>query len=80
MHPGHNRLLLTCIATAMKNVEYLGFTFSKRLIDVLQTLSVDEFLGMYHPLVDDLKSLVGANVVFRPMYPASSGAQRGGCG
>ncbi|MEC0231043.1 TerD family protein [Paenibacillus alba] len=69
VHPGHNRLPHTYIATAMKNVEYLGFTFSKKLVDVLQTLSVDEFLSMYHPLVEDLKSLVGANVVFRPMYP-----------
>ncbi|GGA04973.1 hypothetical protein GCM10008018_58620 [Paenibacillus marchantiophytorum] len=69
VHPGHNRLPLTYIATAMKNVENLGFTFSERLIAVVQTLSVDKFLDMYHPLVEDLKSLVGANAVFRPMYP-----------
>jgi hypothetical protein len=53
----------------MKNIEYLGFTFSKRLIDVLQSLPLDEFLGLYHQLVKDLKSLVWANVIFRPMYP-----------
>ncbi|MCY9693015.1 TerD family protein [Paenibacillus alginolyticus] len=69
VHPGHNRLPLTYMATAMKNIEYLGFTFSKELMEVLQTMSVDEFLGLYHQLVKDLKSLVGANVIFRPMYP-----------
>ncbi|MNH98758.1 hypothetical protein D3C73_515050 [compost metagenome] len=69
VQPGHNRLPLTYMATAMKNIEYLGFTFSKQLIDVLRTMSVDEFVGIYHQLVEDLKSLIGANVIFRPMYP-----------
>ncbi|MBA2943553.1 TerD family protein [Paenibacillus sp. CGMCC 1.16610] len=69
VHPGHSRLPRTYIATAMKNIEYLGFTFSKELVEVLQTLSIETFTELYHQLVMDLKSLVGANVSFKPMYP-----------
>ncbi|MBP1966442.1 TerD family protein [Paenibacillus aceris] len=69
VHPGHSRLPRTYIATAMKNIEYLGFTFSKELMEVLQTLSIETFTELYHQLVMDLKSLIGANVNFKPMYP-----------
>ncbi|NEW09394.1 TerD family protein [Paenibacillus sp. SYP-B3998] len=69
VQPGQHRLPQKYIATAMKNMEYLGFTFSKPLMEVLQTMSVDEFLGMYQQLVQDLKSLVGEHVNFKPMYP-----------
>ncbi|NOU99407.1 TerD family protein [Paenibacillus planticolens] len=69
VHPGHSRLPLTYMATAMKNIEYLGFTFSKELMEVLQTLSIEMFTELYHQLAKDLKSIVGANVIFKPMYP-----------
>ncbi|MBE1441595.1 TerD family protein [Paenibacillus sp. OAS669] len=57
------------LATAMKNIEYLGFTFSKRLMDTVRTLSVEAFTQLYDQLVADLKTLVGAHVNYKPMYP-----------
>lgn len=57
------------IVTIMKNVEVLGYTFSKELFEVLQTLSRDELQKFYLELIPILKKLVGADVTYRPMYP-----------
>lgn len=57
------------IATIMKNVEALGYTFSKKLFETLQTLSRDDLQKFYLELVPVLKKLVGADVVYKPMYP-----------
>ncbi|WP_189597472.1 TerD family protein [Paenibacillus elgii] len=69
VQPGRHVLPDKYMATALKNIEYLGFTFSKSLMEVLRTLSIEEFTAFYHQLVADLKSLLGANVNFKPMYP-----------
>ncbi|MFB0843393.1 TerD family protein [Paenibacillus oleatilyticus] len=69
VQPGRHALPDKYMATALKNIEYLGFTFSKSLMEVLRTLSIEEFTAFYHQLVADLKSLLGANVNFKPMYP-----------
>ncbi|WP_028545806.1 TerD family protein [Paenibacillus taiwanensis] len=69
VEPGQHRLPQPYIATAMKNIEYLGFTLSKPLMEVVQTMSVEQFLELYHQLVTDLKLLIGGNVKFKPMYP-----------
>lgn len=69
VEPGQHQLPDKYMATAMKNIEYLGFTFSKPLMDVCKTLSVEQFTELYEQLVIDLKSLVGANASYRPMYP-----------
>ncbi|WP_368273414.1 TerD family protein [Enterocloster bolteae] len=57
------------IVTLMKNVESLGYTFSKELFERLQTLSEKELQTFYLELVPELKKLVGADVVYNPMYP-----------
>lgn len=57
------------IATIMKNVEALGYTFSKDLFETLQTLTKDDLQKFYLELVPMLKKMVGANVVYKPMYP-----------
>lgn len=57
------------IATIIKNVESLGYTFSKELFEVLQTLSKEELQKFYLELIPMLKKLVGADVVYKPMYP-----------
>ncbi|ULL14155.1 cytoplasmic protein [Paenibacillus sp. H1-7] len=57
------------LATAMKNIEYLGFTFSKQLMDAVRTLSIEEFAALYDQLVTDLKAMIGADVIYKPMYP-----------
>lgn len=69
VQPGRHVLPDKYMATALKNIEYLGFTFSRPLMEVLRTLSIEEFTAFYHQLVADLKSLLGANVNFKPMYP-----------
>ena len=57
------------IVTIMKNVEVLGYTFSKELFETFQTLSKDELQKFYLELIPMLKKLVGADVVYKPMYP-----------
>ncbi|WP_028560834.1 TerD family protein [Paenibacillus pinihumi] len=57
------------IATAMKNMECLGFTFSRPLIEALRTLPTETFAIVYERMIEDLKRLVGAHVRFKPMYP-----------
>lgn len=57
------------IVTIMKNVETLGYTFSKEVFETLQTLSREELQKFYLELISILKKLVGADVVYKPMYP-----------
>lgn len=57
------------IATILKNVESLGFTFSSILIERLQTLTKKELQEFYLDIVPKLKNLIGADVEYNPMYP-----------
>lgn len=66
---GNSKLSKVYLATALKNIEDLGFTFSKALIERVSTLGKDEFTSLYKQIVRDLKVMVGAHVNHRPMYP-----------
>jgi hypothetical protein len=57
------------LATVLKNVECLGFTFSEPLIARLRTLSVGELFQFYTEVIPALRAMVGADVAYRPMYP-----------
>lgn len=57
------------ISTMLKNIENLGYTFSADVIDVLKTLPEKSLEDFYLELVPMLKNMVGANVVYHPMYP-----------
>lgn len=57
------------IATIMKNVEDLGYTFSKELFERLQTCSKKELESFYLELLPMLKNMIGADCVYKPMYP-----------
>lgn len=57
------------VITIMKNIESLGYTFSRELFETLQTLTKEELKQFYLELVPMLKEIVGADVVYRPMYP-----------
>lgn len=57
------------IATIIKNIEALGYTFSKELFEILQTFSQNDLQKFYLELVPILKKLVGADVSYKPMYP-----------
>ena len=56
------------ISTIMKNIEPLGYIFSKDVFDVLRTYSDNELVEFYIGLRDILMGLVGADVVYKPMY------------
>lgn len=56
------------VATIMKNVEALGYTFSKELFETLQTLQPLYLNRFYKELIPMLKEMVGANVKYNPFY------------
>jgi stress response protein SCP2 len=57
------------VISAIKNFEALGFTVSKELFDVMLSYERKDFEDIYKDLMPKLKSLVGADVVYNPMYP-----------
>ena len=57
------------VVTMMKNVQSLGFTFSKELFEALSHMNRDELKVLYSDLIPALKELVGADVEYNPMYP-----------
>ncbi|WP_211373309.1 TerD family protein [Paenibacillus faecis] len=65
-----NTLPKACLATALKNLEALGFTFSHALMRAVLALSKGQFEMFYRELVSDLRVMVGAHVEYKPMYPA----------
>lgn len=57
------------LATALKNLESLGYTFSVEVLSILETYTVEEFTIFYKYLVKILKNKIGAHVEYSPMYP-----------
>jgi len=57
------------VATILKNIESLGYTLSKDIIDILYTQSVSNLEKFYFFLIPELKKMVGAHVKYKPMYP-----------
>jgi hypothetical protein len=66
---GVDALPLGYVATALKNLERLGYTTSPRLLARLRTLSERDLAAVYGQLVSTLRKLKGADVEWRPMYP-----------
>lgn len=60
---------MTYVATMLKNIEDLGFTFSKSLITKLALVSETDLIAIYQAIVPMLKKMKGANVRHKPMYP-----------
>ncbi|WP_340018790.1 TerD family protein [Paenibacillus sp. FSL H3-0457] len=65
---GKQQLPKTHLATALKNIEALGYTFSDELLQAMRQLSKEQFETVYHQLVADLRVMVGAHVKYTPMY------------
>lgn len=65
---GKQQLPKTHLATALKNIEALGYTFSDELMQAMRQLSKEQFEAVYHQLVADLIVMVGAHVKYTPMY------------
>lgn len=57
------------VISGLKNVQVLGFTFSKELLEKAFHFTRDEFTAFYGFLIPALKELVGADVTYNPMYP-----------
>lgn len=66
---GPDRISKSFLATAMKNIETLGFTFSPALLNTVRNLSKEQFEALYEGLTEDLRVMVGAHVNYEPMYP-----------
>jgi hypothetical protein len=62
-------LPLNYIASVLKNIEALGFTFSESLIHVCRTLSLEQLSELYQELLVDLQKAKGAHRRHQPMYP-----------
>jgi stress response protein SCP2 len=59
----------TYVATMLKNIEDLGFTFSRKLVNKLVLMSEKELHDLYNEIVPVLKRMKGAHVTHKPMYP-----------
>ena len=60
---------LAVMATAVKNIEALGYTFSKDVLVNLLTSSTEDVILFSNEITNTLKAMVGANVIYAPMYP-----------
>jgi hypothetical protein len=60
---------VSLVATAMKNIESLGYTFSKDVIVDLITSESSDVVRFVNEITNTLKTLLGDNVRHRPMYP-----------
>ncbi|WP_338589497.1 cytoplasmic protein [Paenibacillus sp. Y5S-9] len=68
LNEGKQQLPKTHLATALKNIEALGYTFSDELMQAMRQLSKEQFETVYIQLVADLRVMVGAHVKYTPMY------------
>lgn len=57
------------IATAMKNLESYGYTFSEDLINVLENVSTIDFVNWYKEIETIIIKLVGGKGTMIPMFP-----------
>ena len=57
------------IVSILKNIQSLGFTFSKELFEKLSHLDKSEIISFYRFIIPELKILVGDDVEYKPMYP-----------
>ncbi|MFD2332660.1 TerD family protein [Cohnella sp. GCM10020058] len=71
--PGSDPVSTALLATAMKNIEALGYRFSPRLAREASLLSAEDFHVLFDGIVADLKVMVGAHVQYRPMYSGFPG-------
>ncbi len=66
---GQGRATPETVATAVKNLQALGFGIGQPLWERLSTLSDGEVIGWYECVLPILRKMVGAHRTFEPMYP-----------
>lgn len=64
-----NKMVKAIVVTITKNVEALGFGFDRELFNNLYAYDKKTLEQFYFDLIEILKSLVGADKEYRPMYP-----------
>jgi len=69
IRPRHSTNSIQHLATLLKNLECLGYTLSVEVLDILKTYSPDRLERFQNDLVTVLKSMLGADVKYNPMYP-----------
>lgn len=71
IHPTRegDALSLRYVASVVKNIEPLGYTFSPRLIEACSGLTLTALTAFYEELAATLQRLRGAHREFKPMYP-----------
>jgi stress response protein SCP2 len=57
------------VATLLKNVESLGYTFSEDIIKILYTYTIEQLKNFYKGIIKNIKKMAGADVIYSPMYP-----------
>lgn len=63
------KLPVRILATALRNLESLGYTFSTKLIDVLNTWERDRFVFWFEQLMEELRKMKGINLKEILVYP-----------
>jgi len=66
---GRDPLPRNYIASMLKNLEALGFTFSESLIEACRALSLEQLTALYQELLVALEKAKGAHQLHKPMYP-----------
>lgn len=56
-------------ASFVKNLDSVGYSVTKDLLDAVSTLSLSELTTLNREVMDSLKKLRGARQAFNPMYP-----------
>ncbi len=57
------------VASLLKNLESIGFTFSAEVIERLLNWTPQQLLEFAEPLIPQLLKMVGGDVKYAPMYP-----------
>lgn len=69
LKPMNKQATQSQVAILMKNLEDLGYTLSKEVVERLLTMDYDVVNMFYLELVAQLKEYIGADVEYNPMYP-----------
>ena len=68
LEPGFDVLPKNYISSLLKEMEYFGYTFSKNVIDVLYTYSIEKITSFYKEIINILTQITG-DLKYKPFYP-----------
>jgi len=66
---GSGELTPEYMITMLKNIESLGYTFTRKLVKRIVTLQPEKAEKFFKEVILTLKTIVGARVKYEPMYP-----------